>query len=767
VINEPVKSNQGSVTGWSRNVILVMGVLPALMVAVNVFGYATHNFPLASLGLPLAVKFNSLLAMGFCSASLLLLLARKTWLVHWLAAAPVIIGAVTLAEYLFDWNAGIDQFFFKDLTPVDSAYAGRMTPLTAACYIFLGAGLIIGETVRSRRFQMTGTATLTMVVMMISCVAVLGYFFGIEVASGWQSATHMTVQTGGAFFCLGCGLLIWVHQTAEVKQYDFVQWIPITGAVTLMTMIASLSMVTVTDLKKSREGRKQTGEVIAAAAGLEDRFLDVQRATRAYVTLGMSQALEAYQQATNELPRHFLPLINLTSGDASKSARVKELGEAITEALEYDALVIKIYRQKGAGGVLKYEETGKARNISGQSLDEFKEFNDNEQKLLEARDEAEQSNFNNVGRLLTFGSVLAALLLLLAHSMTSREVWRRRALEKVLRESEERFRGSFDNAPIGMALVSLQGRWLKVNRALCEMLGYGEEELLKLTFQRITHPEDLNTDLGNVQQVLSGRLSSYQMEKRYFHKRGQVVFVTLSVSLVRNRKGEPLYFISQVENITERKRVEQQIAASLNEKDALLREIHHRVKNNLQVISSILKLQANYIHDPDALEVFNDCQDRIRTMALIHEKLYRTEGLARINFKDYLESLTGLLLRSQAGKGTEVRHEVQLESVEVDIDTAIPLGLIANELISNCLKHAFIGRPKALVVIKLQRSSAGECRLAVKDDGNGLSNDFSLEQTKSLGMRLVKILAEQIRGRVKYETGQGTEFVITFANRAK
>jgi PAS domain S-box-containing protein len=652
--------------------------------------------------------------------------------------------------------------FYKDFAAGAVTFPGRMTPLTATCFIFLGAGLIIGEAVRSRRFQMTAAATLTVVVLMISCVAVLGYFLGIEVASGGQTSVHMTVQTAGALFCLGAGLLIWVQKTAKTQRYDFVQWIPITGAVTLMTMIASVSMVTVADLKTSREGRTQAGEVMAAAAALEDRFLDVQRATRAYVTVGAPEALRAYQQATNELPRYFSPIINFTTGEAAQSAT--ELGSAISEALEYDALVIKIYQQKGAGGVLKYEESGKSRNASGRSLDEFKGFKDKEQKLLEARDEAEQANYNSVGHLLTFGSALAALLLLFAHSMASRELWQRRAVEKVLRESEERFRGSFDNAPIGMALVSPLGRWLKVNRALCDMLGYGGEELLKLDFQSITHAEDLNTDLENVQQMLSGRISSYQMEKRYYHKGGQIVFVTLSVSLVRDRKGEPLYFISQLENITERKRAEQQMAASLKEKDVLLREIHHRVKNNLQVISSILKLQANYIHDPDALDVFNECQDRIRTMALIHEKLYRTEGMARINFKDYLESLTGLLLRSQAAKGTEVRHGFQLESVEVDIDTAIPLGLIANELISNCLKHAFIGRPRGSVIIRLQRSGAGEYELVVKDDGNGLSPDFSLEQTQSLGMRLVRILTGQIRGRVAFRSGPGTEFAITFPN---
>ena len=185
-MNKPVKPHPGSVAGWSRPVIILTGILPALMVAVGIFGYATGNIRFASLGLAAAVKFNTLLALGFSSASLLLLPTRGAWLVRWLAPAPLILGLTTLAEYLFDWNARIDQFFFPDFTPTNSAFAGRMTPLTATCFIFLGAGFIIADVVRSRRFQMTGTATLTMVMMMISCVAGLGYFFGIEVASGWQ-----------------------------------------------------------------------------------------------------------------------------------------------------------------------------------------------------------------------------------------------------------------------------------------------------------------------------------------------------------------------------------------------------------------------------------------------------------------------------------------------------------------------------------------------------------------------------------------------------
>lgn len=352
-------------------------------------------------------------------------------------------------------------------------------------------------------------------------------------------------------------------------------------------------------------------------------------------------------------------------------------------------------------------------------------------------------------------------------SKITRDITERTRAEAQLRESEERFRRSFDDAPIGIALVSPVGRWLKVNRALCVILGYSAEELLKLDFQSITHPQDLERNLDFVRRMLAGEILTYQMEKRYHHKLGHTIFANLSASLVRDRQDKPLYFISQIENITERKRVEQEIAASLKEKDVMLREIHHRVKNTMQIISSILKLQANYISDPVALEVFKDCQDRIRTMALVHEKLYRTEGLARIDFKEYLESLTSLLLRGLAGKELFIQHQFKLHRVELAVDTAIPLGLIANELISNCLKHAFVGRQKGFVFIGLSRYDADHYQLIVKDDGQGLINHFSMPQTNSLGLRLVKILTEQIHGRRDYQSEQGAEFVVTFKHKSE
>jgi len=344
----------------------------------------------------------------------------------------------------------------------------------------------------------------------------------------------------------------------------------------------------------------------------------------------------------------------------------------------------------------------------------------------------------------------------------TRDVTDKWLADERLKASEERFRGAFGDAPIGMALVGPDGRWLKVNRALCKMIGYTETELMRTDFQHVTHPEDLETDLSHVRQMLAGEIPYYQIEKRYIHKEGQVVPVMLSVSLVRDSEGRPVYFISQVEDITERKRAERKIADSLREKEVLLREIHHRVKNNMQVISSILQLQSSYIKNGEAMEVFRDCQYRIRTMALIHEKLYRSEGLARIDFKEYLESLIGMLLRSQTGKTLTLRHELQIEKLALDVDTAIPLGLIANELVSNCLKHAFAGRERGSMQVILKRIDRTGGQLAVRDDGQGFPAGFDPDKTGSLGMRLVKILSSQIKGQVTFNGETGAEVVVTF-----
>jgi PAS domain S-box-containing protein len=576
-----------------------------------------------------------------------------------------------------------------------------------------------------------------------------------------------------------------------------------------------------------------------------------------------------------------------------------------------------------------------------------------------------------------------------------------------LRESEERFRSAFDYAAIGMALVGTDGRWMKVNHPLCEIVGYAQEELLARSVQDFIHPEDLEAGGEHVRQLLTGDTRTYQTELRFVHKSGSVVWILLNISLLRNSQGKPLYFIAQIQDITERKRAEEtkarltaileattdfigtldvdgrtlylnrafrevvgigandtldakhiseyhppwaadviasdgfptairegtwsgeiallnpagreipisqviiahktpkgqvayfstvarditerkraeealimqarvlqnmsegvcladengfivytnaaeekmfaygpaeligqhvtilnhypleesarlmaeinehvatkgawsgefknrgkdgrpfttsssislleisgrkylvyvqeditekkradeQIKNSLIEKDVLLKEIHHRVKNNLQVISSLLNLQSRYIQDDRTHELFRESQNRVRSMALIHEKLYQSQDLAKVDFAEYVLSLASMLFRSYGTNSGAVKLDLAVDPVFLSIDTAIPVGLVINELVSNSLKYAFPNGRPGTISIDFHTENDDQFSLVFRDDGIGVPEEFDLDKAPSLGLRLVKILTGQLGGKLAFRRTGGTEFKITF-----
>jgi len=215
--------------------------------------------------------------------------------------------------------------------------------------------------------------------------------------------------------------------------------------------------------------------------------------------------------------------------------------------------------------------------------------------------------------------------------------------------------------------------------------------------------------------------------------------------------------------VAERKQAEEKIKASLKEKELLLQEIHHRVKNNLQVISSLLKLQSEYIEDKQAFQMFKDSQNRIKSMALIHEKLYKSKDLAEIDFKIYINDLAYELFRSYEIDPSKIALRMDVKDISLRIDVAIPCGLIINELISNSLKYAFPQGREGGIKIALRSINKNKIELKVKDNGIGLPEDFDFRKTKSLGLHIVTILVEdQLDGKIELNRAGGTEFKITF-----
>jgi two-component sensor histidine kinase len=208
---------------------------------------------------------------------------------------------------------------------------------------------------------------------------------------------------------------------------------------------------------------------------------------------------------------------------------------------------------------------------------------------------------------------------------------------------------------------------------------------------------------------------------------------------------------------------EEHLKTSLAEKEILLKEIHHRVKNNMQVISSLVSLQAGGSKDETVRDVLRDVEYRVRAMALVHEKLYQSDNLARIDFSEYIRSLLNSLWKAHGEIAASVRMTSDLEPVLLPVDTAIPCGLILNELASNALKHAFKGRSDGEVLVSLRKTAEGGFSLRVRDNGRGLPEGFDWSQAQSLGLRLVQMLAGQLHAAVEVSNNEGTEFSVTIS----
>ncbi len=219
------------------------------------------------------------------------------------------------------------------------------------------------------------------------------------------------------------------------------------------------------------------------------------------------------------------------------------------------------------------------------------------------------------------------------------------------------------------------------------------------------------------------------------------------------------------QEVLERKRAEEKIKGSLKEKEMLLKEIHHRVKNNLQVVSSMLKIQSEYSQDKKTVDMFQESQNRVRSIALIHEMLYQSKNLSKIDFSEYIQPITTNLMRTYGVDPIRIKLNINVKNVFMDLDRAIPCGLIINELFSNVLKHAFPEGRQGEVLIDLFQETSQEFTLLIKDNGVGLPVGMDFKNTDSLGLQLVNALVDQLGGTIMFEDRVGTTFRITFHNR--
>ena len=310
-------------------------------------------------------------------------------------------------------------------------------------------------------------------------------------------------------------------------------------------------------------------------------------------------------------------------------------------------------------------------------------------------------------------------------------------------------------------VVDSEGRVTFANAALGRLRGASAEELLGQLARDFFEPSILPELAERRRRAFSGEPVAPTLEAAIIGKDGTPLPVELSVGNLM-REGQVTGRVVVVHDIGTHKRLEEQLKASLQTKEALLKEVHHRVKNNLQVISSLLDLQADAIADPHIRAMFEESQNRIHSMALIHENLYQSDDLSHIDAEQYIRSLSRRLFEAYSTPNDRIRLTVNADQVALNVNTAIPYGLILNELISNCLKHAFPGERAGEIRIELRRHALGTCVLKISDTGVGFPDGIDFRATESFGLQMVCILTEQLGGTIELDRGDGTTFTITF-----
>jgi len=346
------------------------------------------------------------------------------------------------------------------------------------------------------------------------------------------------------------------------------------------------------------------------------------------------------------------------------------------------------------------------------------------------------------------------------NAVLTEEIEQHKKTQEKLKEAQKFTRNIIESSIDMIIAIDKNGKITEFNQAAMSQFGYKPEEII-----------------GNSVEVLYANSKEYKkvrdaiIKQKIFtgevitkRKDGETFISLLSSSVIMDQKGNVQGEMGVARDITNRKIIERQIKDSLKEKEVLLQEVHHRVKNNLQVISSILSLQSNYVKDEKTLEILDESQNRIKSMSYIHETLYQTTDFSSIEFSDYLDRLATNLIHSYSYSNGPISLKSDYDEIYLDIDNAIPCGLIVNELISNALKYAYDTEGGNIDLAIKENDS--KIFLRVADYGKGLPKDFKYEESDSLGMQLVYSLVDQIDAEMELNTSKnGTEFLITFERK--
>ena len=340
----------------------------------------------------------------------------------------------------------------------------------------------------------------------------------------------------------------------------------------------------------------------------------------------------------------------------------------------------------------------------------------------------------------------------------------RKRAEAALQENENRLRTIFETSQAGIILIDPKGVITFANQYMGDMFGCSLNELIGSTYPEHVHPDQRETEDQKIRQLIAKEFDSIALERHYIRTNGSDFWGFLSGRRQEDEQGNLTSLVCIIADISELKHAEDTLRAVLHDKEVLLRELYHRTKNNMQVISSMLNLELDRIDDQEGMKILQDMDNRIRSMALVHQKLYQSQNLSSLDLKDYISDLANLMIESYQTTPGRIDFSMEAGSVPVLIDIAVPCGLIINEILSNSLKYAFPEDKGGNIHIRLEQAE-DTILLEVSDDGVGVPPEQNLQQSNTLGIQTIfGIAGHQLNAKVDLKTDQGVTWRIQFSN---
>jgi PAS domain S-box-containing protein len=786
--------------GWIFDVPILKSVIPGM---VTMKANTATCFLLAGIALRLNLDPGGSL--------------RRRWIARACGGLAAAVGILTLAQYLFGVDLRIDQLLVR-APPVELATSspGRMAPNTAFNFVLLGITLVFLDSPSSpvrRALQW-----LAILALLVAFVATVGYLYQVRALVGVAGFTHMAIPTAIGFTALSLGVLAARPEggVAAILAQDNQAG---SGLRRLLPIIVVAPAALGWPLLKGHQLVSYSTEFgLAVLATLSTAVLASAAFWRAW-TQGLTET--ARQQAVDD-ERFLLELGELlrTSTEAattlfavaSKLGRYLGASRCLFTQLDADRAFTHQDYCDGvaslAGTIMPLESLG-PEALAAARAGHTVVSNDTQVDPRTA--DQYQTTYGPrglrariVAPLLRDGRLVGTLLVAsgVPRVWQSREVlliqtvgertwlWFEHLAEARERvRADEQFRLAIEAAPTGMMLVDEQGRMAMVNGQIEKLFGYGRDQLIGQSVDMLVPGRFRAGHAGLRASFLRApRARAMGAGRTLFGLRQDGSEVPVEIGLTPLHMSEGEFVLTSIVDITERERSERdkqslmdqlrqlnadleervrgrtaELTHTLREREVLLQEIHHRVKNNLQVIGSLMNLQTRQLSDVTARTALQDCRARVEAIALIHEKLYQAGDYSRIPFADYARSLASSIFQaSGALSAGNVALNLNIGSVALELDQAIPCGLILNELMTNALKHAFPDGRSGSVLVELRTVSDRELCLSVQDDGVGLPSDFAIDQARTLGMHLVSSLVKQLDGRLEIGRNRGARFSVTF-----